>query len=80
MSICSEQLLLPIAVSKMDLKLTQIIASGMLAMGKKTLHELFSPIFHLQKWQQAPVAALMQEFAPMMKMMVEATCLRPTRK
>ena len=55
-----------------QLKLTQVIAAGMVAQGKSNLRELFGPILHFTRWQQAPVASLMLQFLPFMTLLIEA--------
>ena len=53
------------------LALTQIVATGMLGMGKTSIMNMFKPIFFLTKWQQSPVAQVMLDYAPLIALLVE---------
>ena len=63
-----------------QLRLTQVLAAGMLALGKQNLQELFQPIMHFNRWQQAPVAELMLQFLPLMTLLIEAMCMNAILK
>ena len=76
LSLTSVQLELAGMQANRELSLTQVFVNFFLSRSSPNLKALFGDLFTLTKWQQSPLAHIMADYAPYVKMLIEAmTCI-----